>query len=241
MTGAVKAITKRFAAAGGGSFNPETDIAWKSLLWAEDTVTTKPADEATQRYWSDPFSGGANYFDSGTNTARWVVYDTSVAALNNKPGLKFTSTVQGWGGTGNLPSALSQPYSVVYIGQSASGLFIAYMGGANDVEHHSSGGLTIRAPTFRTSSVSPTPYSTARLNVWVVNGASSKVALDGATPVAVSGDVGSNTATAFQPIKDYLMTAGHAGAMWGLVAGDITAHAKYASMVAWSKSHYGTP
>lgn len=77
--------------AGGGAFNPETDITWHSFSWAEGTnfVARGIVDGGSVQTWDN--ETGESALTQATAGKR-PLYRASVAALNGQPAIDFDGT-----------------------------------------------------------------------------------------------------------------------------------------------------
>jgi hypothetical protein len=216
-------------AAGGGAFNPETDVTWHSLFWAEGTDMTALAyaDAASVTTWPNE-TGGTD----GTGTS--ATY--SASAINGQPAVSFaTGSSVNWGN-----QTVAQPYTVVAIVRNDEATVtqdrsVASFGVGPDmklwIDFSKGWGLYGGAVQYSLA------YDTnPALVVGHLDGASSFLAVDG-----------TNIVTANLGTKDASNSPANIGENWdGDIAfvgiyegGDITADASWPDFETWVSDHYG--
>lgn len=77
-----------------GGFDPETDIAWHSLFWAEGTAFTALGLSDTDQVSTWPNETGESDATQATS-ANKPTYDASHADFNNQPVIDFTPGSSG--------------------------------------------------------------------------------------------------------------------------------------------------
>jgi len=216
-------------------FDPLTAITWHSAVFAEDSDWVAPADGAAVSQWDDGSGNGRHYLQA--TGANQPLYRATVAGLNNKPAVQSQDSsdllVQG------SYTAIAQPFSVVFVAQlgAASSWVCDGIGASNRVLFNRTTGWFMDAGTARQYGTS---NGNAHLFEWIVNGASSKLFVDG-TQVGSTESHGANTPVGFTLFNRYTggTSVGSASvAFFGVVASDWAVHAERANLKAWAALHY---
>ena len=243
MIGARRLMAAK-AAAGGGGFDPETDIAWEHLWWCESVDFIAEGYSDTDEITSFPDSVG-----TGTLTPRTTgpIFVASDANFNGQPSAQFVDLVDGINGT--LDASVSAPFSVVFIARSDNtGSNSRAVLGAGDqayIRSSSSGPGQWRmyTPTglINTDTKLNGTSTAAVFCEAVFNGASSKLREDGAT--LASGNPGAATLSTEFGINTY-GDVDNGGlpidvVLVGVYSGDITADGSYSAFKSWAADHYG--
>ncbi len=228
-----------------GSFDPTTAIAWEAAFWASDPSWSNPGNGNPVSAWRN-FGSRAGAGDAAQSTAnRKPTYLSSVAGLNNQPGVSFDGAGSGLGDyliTGNFSSAFTTQGSIIVIGKrdgagaggneslatcAGSSAFTTLYFASGKVNLYASSGFA--GPAFDNS---------AHLYRGRTNGASSAIAVDESV---TTGTVGA-TSYAFVSIgrggndtDQPKMTV----AFVGLYSGDITTDGQWSAFKTWAASTYG--
>lgn len=235
----------QMAAAGAGGdapFDP-LSIGWHTAFWAEGSEF-----EALGLSDSDPVSSwpdeAATHDASQATGTRQPIYRASVAALNGQPGIEF-DTSDDYLQTAAF-TEISQPHTIVSVvrftttGQSRGTGAVAHHGIASGKRaalfQSGAGNMGISAGTAITGGGQDT---LAHLYI-AEYGATDTLAEDGTT--IISGDAGAEGLTGLTLGAGFNIANFLGGylAFLGLYDGTLTAQQK-SDLLAWSKSHYGTP
>jgi hypothetical protein len=230
----------RFAAA-GPSFDPETDITWHSLFWAEGT------DFVAQGYTNgDAVGTWPN--ETGETDATATTGATFTAAdadLNSQPSVATTvaANLQTAAFSSN-PSYTSGVSIVVigYVGEESNGVF--FDGRVSTNRNNLWRQFTLYK-IFAGSSVSSAVVATVGAKLMVAQfdgGAGSDSLVVNGTSI-LSGNAGAQTLTGASLATRFSKGATEASlgswALFGVYEGDITVDGAYADFEAWVTSHYG--
>tara|TARA_R110002126_G_scaffold36734_3_gene111469 strand:- start:14479 stop:15252 length:774 start_codon:yes stop_codon:yes gene_type:complete len=253
MTAAQKMMM--VAPAAGGAFNPETDIAWHSLFWAEGTdfKALGLADGASVATW--PNETGESDATQATEAYK-PFYNDADSVLNNLPSVEVKepgSSTPSWMKTAAFSTAPSYTGGVSFVA-------IAYKVGTAPDRQGMSGGLdnnntntvfarygtSVRIWAGGAARAGSTSMgnNVAHLVVAKFTGSTGNdtMALDGLSPT-IDADSGPDQI-------DGLMLFAHPGnptnehlvggiAFLGVFEGDITQDASYGDFKTWVGSHYG--
>lgn len=221
-------------------------------MWAEAScdrpLWTPPADGVALTNWLGIENPGSTSNNTGPGT-----YRATVAALNNRPAVQMpgpphTASVYA----GGVPN-ISQPYTYViiwnYSSLAAAGVLCATRPTTiSGIVSTAVGVFTAGGPylqRYGANTTGGTPTTGGHFAVAVGNGSSSRLTVDGTT---VIGPVSSGTASsgaelqvgAFQSGSTISTPMSGHFALFGRVPGLLTAPQE-AALLAWSRSHYGTP
>jgi hypothetical protein len=234
MTAARKLLMTAPAA---GGFNPETDIAWHSLFWAEGTAFSalSYADGASVTSWPNETAES----DASTVSGTAPVFDAVNASLGGASTVSFGGA--GDLATGSFTTALpTGTKSIVVIGQRSAGL--AYVG-------RNTGGFWLASEvdngkwrSYFGGDVIPDNrldfLTDPALHVTVFRSTGSSYFVNNSTDTPGGG-------TGVASFVDMRIGAG-AGrritaniAFVGGYAGDITLDSSYADLKTWVTGHYG--
>ena len=217
--------------AGGGAFDPETDITWASLFWTEGTAFTalSLSDGATAFDWPNE-TAEPDLLDSGT-----VSYDAANATFNGKPSVHYASSTDKHE-TGSGFTAITQPFTAVIISAlvgtivnrggivgTGGGFELRVLSAGSTIQHIA--GNTLAGGSWGTS---------ASLVMSVSNGASSKTFVNGTEEA--SGNAGTNNSQ-----TDFAIMHSQPGdaVFVAYYDGDLTADGEYTNFKTWVSSHYG--
>lgn len=254
LSGLAAGVLGQQGGGGGGAFDPETDISWHSLFWAEGTAFAAEGYSDTDSV--DPWPNETSETDV-TNVAQGVpTFVASSSPLNGQPAVDF-----GSGNSTRLEGTFTSGPST----SSGGFLSLVYVGEMNDVEPanrrcpiilgspHDLGIFTNNG-NWEAVGDNGSPESDA---VGADNGAY-LVALVCKANGAVADDVfnvdGTNltaidaerSATTFGKIylgnnsnnSQHFGPGGH-GALLGVYQGDIRADSAWSDFKSWVSSHYG--
>ena len=216
------------------------DFDWYALYSTEDPDWAIPADGVAVSSWRNAGSVGTAFPAANGTPSQQPVVDAD--GINGLPSVQGDGTddVLGSPSTalGGTPWAqLAQPYSIVFLGSVVGTLPKAAYDGevanasARHFLHRSAGNKWVFTGGATITSAADSDAD-VHLHVTVVNGASSVHLIDGAT--AMSGDAGAHQSKGVTLFANNIGTSGNAGemALWGLIAGDIRTHPRYADLVA---------
>ena len=246
MSLAKKLLAVQPAAGGGGPFNPETDITWHSLFWAEGTdfVAQGYSDTDGVTTWPNE-TGEVDMAGSGVDQT----YDASDTVLNNQPSVQFSGTA-GIGMEGAFTTApdYTSGMSVVTVARTTA--TDAIYGYWSDADSHASGSLQQRANGSGrwtiwagvTSLSGGQPTVGAHLLTAFMSGSAvvnSRLDVDGTN--VLDGDAGSNQITKFRlgTLHGDDRHLQGAIAFVGVYEGDITTDGSFADLETWVEDHYG--
>lgn len=239
MKAASKLLLPNFAAAGGG-FNPETDITWHSLFWAEGTdfVAHGYSDSAKIGTWPNE-SGEIDATQAGADGVK-PSYDAVVPALNDKPAVNFDGNdlLQATFSTGPSSSLVSH----VIVGQATTNPVVWCGVSMNNDRPKMFAGSGIGWSMFAGVTLSGSAVDTSpHLLVGVFSSSGGDTLhLDGA--LDATGDAGSTLNTTSVTLgRNADSTQYWTGpiALIGIYNGDITADGSWADFESWVTSHYG--
>ena len=227
---------RRATAGVGGDFNPETDITWHSLFWAEGTdfVAEGYADTNDVTTWPNE-TGQTN----ATEVTDTPTYDAVNASFNNQPTVAYGDDDRL--GADPFSVAPTYPISIVAIGNVAAG-GARYVFGGNDADHrtdsYASGGewrMTRGGTTVGAGTQDSLPH------LFVMNADSTDtLTIDGVG--VLSGNSGPDQIEGLI-LGHYFGTAdasvGGNIALIGIYEGDITADGSWSDFETWAEDHYG--
>jgi hypothetical protein len=221
---------------GAGGFNPETDIAWHSLFWAEGAAfkALGLADGDDVTTWPDEMQFIANLPYVGTAP--------TYESLNSELGQPSVSL----GGAGGFVGAafatsVSQPFTIVLVcdDQVATTSQSALWSGNVIVWSFNS---FYRWKT-RTNIDGGTPVNGAQSIIGLADSASTNSSLwVNSSEVIANADTGTSDTTNHEIGNvngSYYFQGGIS--FVGLFDGDLTLESNYADLLGWLQSHYGTP
>lgn len=236
----------RRAAAGvsTGEFNPQTDITWHSLFWAEGTDFQAQGYTDTDTVSTWPNETGET---DATVSSNPPSFDAVNAAYNDQPVVDFTADNNRVIDTANFSSGPTYPISVVVIGNmgAASGINDAFFDG-NDGTNRNSILRSADASQWRIfatsgSQVGGTADNNPHLFVGVFDGSTGNETLyvDGTSTISANAGsaqldglrIGNLSAGTFS-CRGYI-------ALIGIYEGDITADGSWSAFEAWVEEHYG--
>ena len=229
---------------GGGAFNPETDITWHSLFWAEGTDFQAQGYTDTDTVTNWPNETGET--DAASSPA-WPTFDASNPDLNGQPAVDFSTSNGTRIETANFSTPPSYPISVVVIGKfgAGSGLNDALFDGNDSTNRNSiliGSGSTWRI--FATSGTvqGGTSDTNPHLFVGYFDGSTGNERLDvDGTTVTSGSDAGSAQLDGLRIGNLRAGTFSCEGhiAMLGIYEGDITADGSWGDFTTWVEDHYG--
>lgn len=238
-------ILSHAVATGLDTFDPESDLSWHSLFWAEGT------DFQVQGYTdTDTVSNWPN--ETGESDASVSANPPSLDAVNSsyndKPVVDFSVDNNRLLDTSNFSVAPTYPLSVVVIGNmgAASGINDAFFDG-NDSTNRNSILKSADASEWRIFArtgtvVGGTADNDPHLFVGVFDGSTGNETLniDGATVISGS-DAGSSQLDGLRIGNLSAGTFSCRGniALIGLYEGDITSDSLWPTFKAWVELHYG--
>jgi hypothetical protein len=222
-------------------FNPLRDINWEAAFWASDPLWANPADGNKVSSWRD---GSGNGRDTSQATdANRPTYKANHPEFNNKAAIEFLNS-----GAHRLTSStfsVSQPNTWVaivrftgsttnnehmrIIDNSGIGASRQLMGGRNSTEfvgNAGSAGVLTRSPNNEPS-----------LMVWLANGSSSWVEVNGQRSANVnSGTTGVSGVGIGSDGGTSRLTG--AVAFVGLHSGNVTTHRNWEAFTRWASTLY---
>ena len=243
----------RFAA-GGGDFDPASDITWHSLWWAEGTnfVSQGYSDTDEITSWANETSE-VDLVEYLVNATVWANYNASNSNFNNQPTVDWNTSVSGalqTNSTGGDDFTSSPSYaskcSFVFIARQtvAASTTTSIMDGAD------SGGRNVFGTSggawrmFGGGSVKTggTGDTSTHLFVAQWDGSTGNDTLDVDGTNAISADSGSGTVTGLH-VGAANNNSSNASkpeiALFGVYEGDFTADSEYANFTSWAGTHYG--
>lgn len=238
-----KPILKQLQAkAASGDFNPQNDITWHSLFWAEGT-------DFVARGYSDTDSVGTWDNETGesdaTEATNKPTYDAVNSAYNDQPVVNFgTSTTILK--TANFSSAPSAPNSVVVIGNW--GLLVSYLTIFDGNDSTKRQALLLKAGAAQydlyagTEVFGGTPNTNPHLFVTYFDGSTGNDTLEIDGVGTIDTNAGSGTIDGLT-IGNLIVSPGNCFkgniALIGIYEGDITADGQWSNFTAWVDEHYG--
>lgn len=229
----------------GAAYDP-LSLAWRAAYWAEDPSWTPPSDGAAVSSWADA-TGGGSTATQGTGSLQ-PVFRTSHAGLNGRPAVDFNEDYMR---VTLAAAAITQPHTVfvvTYVTPSGDTTTTALDGAffgdsfASRVRVGFDAGqwqwlLDDSASPQFADNFSPGPHALAA----IFRSASDTLLVDGQT--AISASAGNQTS-----FDDPYIGARSAGgtplvgaiAFIGFFEGELP-EADLNDLLAWSRSHYGTP
>ena len=237
-----KPIIKQLMAkpAAGGAFNPETDITWHSLFWAEGT-------DFVARGYSDTDPVGTWDNETGesdaTEATNKPIYDAVNPAYNDKPTLSFSTSTNKLTTT-NFSSAVSAPNSIVVISNFGTTGGYPTMFDGNDTTNRQTLLLTsAKWEIFAGIEIrSGTPDTNPHLFVCYFDGSSGNDTLDIDGTQILNSDAGGKTLdglTIGNLITNLSNSVKGDIAFIGIYEGDITADGEWSNFTTWVEDHYG--
>ena len=248
MTAAQKMMM--VAPAGGGAFNPETDIAWHSLFWAEGTdfAAEGYADGDSVTTWPNDGTSAVTMFPEGTAP----LFESSNSTLNSQPAVSFASTNSSMANaTGNPPFTPTTNLNLDYT-NGVSVVVITYFP------------TTVANGSKPWGRVSDSPrWSMFRAGsnwYWYTGGPNTARAGADANPhlffglngggvqgrMEVDGTGWDETGVAGDSLQAFELYGGRGSpsdsgsvAFWALYEGDFRQDASYGDFKTWVGSHYG--
>lgn len=229
--------------AGGAEFNPETDITWHSLFWAEGT------DFQAEGYSdTNEITSWLNEAGEANGTVPIGAKPTYVAAestLNNQPAVRFTNAPTKWVRvTYNTPPSYAAGVSyVLVVSWSTIGQYRGFLSSTSDKNLLYAGGA-VKYSIYASGSVrsgSAWPSSGAALMVAYFDGStgSDKLWVNGALEVDANAGSGQATDMSFGALMTNNYSIDGAIPMCGVYEGNITAHGSFTDLETWAEDHYG--
>lgn len=233
-------------AAPAAAFNPQTDITWHSLFWAEGSAFQALGLSDTDLVTTWPNETGESDATYDSLLTHRPTYEASVTALGSQPAVTFD------GVNDSLKSAAfssnpATPYSVVVIGIRTA------TGGPG----YFTDGITSSARNIVASNGSNWGFyaGTAWIDFAVAHGTAAHLwtvtAIDGSTgsekgyldgTLKVTSNAGSHVLTGITLGAKYNISANRLTgsiAFAGIYEGDFAADSNYAAFKTWVASHYG--
>jgi len=222
-------------------FDPLTDITWYASYYAEGTQTTPFVDATTTAQWDDN-SGNIRHATQGTPASR-PTYRASVAALNSRPALEYSTDCMVCANA--TFGTLAVPYTIIVVGNWVSpDTSTDVLIGADDAsiillrkQGTAPSSTQIYNSATAISMVTPATDGNAHIFGGVFQGANSILLQDDLTktgtlgtlslPGITIGGTGGNAASATFNL-----------AFVGIYSGDITVHANWGRFKNWT-SRYG--
>ena len=254
------------AAAAGGGFNPETDITWHTLFWAEGTKykATNSVNNAQITTVPDEYGAAADDATMATGSAHFTHQTGTAGVLNGQPHWKTSSYSHGNMTTGTwakaVPSGpttsliiICEPNAPRSMGMMMDGPMAG--NGYGIVQDHMSAGLriygndTIGLTSFGTGHILPGGSVNAiRISRSTIV-ADAYIHLNSIAPIPFGTASTGGFASYGYPnqgvqLNSFSQTGGtypFQGAMpfVGIYDGQISSHAQWSNLKAWALSHYG--
>ena len=229
------ATQMRRAAAGvsAGEFNPQTDITWHSLFWAEGTDFVAQGYSDTDSVTTWPNETGET---DALSFGNLPTLTASYASLNSQPALHFATTTVAT--VSSFSVNPTYPISIVMIGriETAAGFGEMFDGAGSDFSR-----IYMNSPPTQWRLFAGTIRSGGTVDtnphLWVArfDGSTGNDRLDVDGTTVIDANAGSTTIQSAvvggAPVQAYSLV--------GIYEGDITADGSWASMVAWIEDHYG--
>lgn len=233
------------AAAGGGDFDPESDIDWHTLFWAEGTDFVAEAYSDTDSVGTWPNETGESDATEATNQP---VYDDSLAALNNQPAVTFggsTLVKLQTSAFSSNPDYTAGVSIIAIVDKTGTGQYNGICDGIGTSNRNLiySGVSELRPQIFAGSAV------TAGADGWTgqflvrgfFDGSTGTDTLHLNETVRCSGSAGAHTLTGVR-IGNIIAGAQSlkgSMALFGIYEGDITADGSWSDFTDWAEDHYG--
>lgn len=225
-------------------FDPELDMAWHSLFWAEGTGFVAQGYSDTDSVTTWPNETGESDATEATNRP---TYDASHASYNSQPVVNWSSSLTKLM-TSEFTSNPTYPISIVVIGNMGStGSNLVIVDGRttdpltrNVIQNQDGSGWQIFSGS--TVQFGGTKDTSPHLFVASLDGSTGNDSLtvDGTTVIsgvnAGSAQIDGLTLGNY-PAAGYSF-AGNA-ALFGIYEGDITQDPNYANFLLWASRHYG--
>jgi hypothetical protein len=224
------------------AFNPETDITWHSLFWAEGTdfVALGLADGAAVATWPNETAEV-----NAINASLPPTYDAVNALFNDAPVVVFANANNGFQ-TANFTTApvYTAGVSIIVVGRTSQFVNSRTFFDGNDATNRNL--LYVQAgPVWRLFAGADQNVSLGGTDAsflstfWTGGTGSENLTINGTS--RISGDAGSQTLDGFSIGTDRADTGTLTGeiALVGIYEGDITADGEYANFKTWVTDHYG--
>lgn len=229
----------RRAAAGVSGFNPQNDITWHSLFWAEGTAFQSQGYSDTDSVTLWPNETGES---DATQTTGSPAYNISNSLYNNKPTVDFSTNGMP---TSNFSSAPTYPISTIVIANFGSTTNYRTLLDGNNSSHRNIFQTSSSGAAYRTYAgiaiEGGTPNTAPHLFRLGFDGSTSEDPLyvDEAKVTMSSTNAGSSQITGLTLSYGSGYNHGGAIALVGIYQGDITADTAWPDFTAWVTNHYG--
>ena len=236
----IKRATAGVAEAPAG-FNPQNDITWHSLFWAEGSAFIAEGYSDTDNVTAWPNETGESAANNPSGSTR--PYDDVNAAYNNQP----TVFMNGVLTTDNFTTAPTYPVSIVIIGNAGTLNVDRLFFEGNDCSNRSQISATGLADHWRlyagtiqdaaTNSADTQPH----LIVARYDGSTGADTLSADGVRQISGDAGSQTIDGVTLAGNCNQQNPLAGdlAFVGVYEGDVTSDTEWWNFLDWVETHYG--
>jgi len=214
-------------------FNPISSIGWSHAYWCggPEFVALGLANGAAVSSWPDEVGTlDLAQADAGKRPD----YRSAYAGLNSKPAIESTAASNDY--IGATHTAVAQPFTVAVVAKFAAvnGVFLD-LAGPWAIQHQTSwkayGGSTIIG--------GGTADLVKHLFVFIANGASTKIIVDGVTVVTASAGTSARGGMGIFNLANAFATS--AAAAFYATADSILSAGDQAALLAWSRAYYGTP
>jgi hypothetical protein len=241
VTLARKLLAAAPAAAGG--FDPETDITWHSLFWAEGTDFVAQGYSDTDPVGTVPNETGES--DATSTTTARPLYTASSATLNNKPALSWTQPKYSRTAAFSVAPSYTSGVSIVIIGfvnWNSTAFLVDGIAASNRNGIYQADAATDAWALYAgTASLGTASDSSPHLFVGKFSTSGNDLLrVDGGT--VHDAEAGSQTLTGLTlGAHATLNTLGANGdiALVGVYEGDIEADGSWSSFETWAETHYG--
>ena len=255
------------AAAAGGAFNPETDITWHTLFWAEGTKykATNSVNGAQITTVPDEYGAAADDATMATGSPHFTHQTGTAGVLNGQPHWKTTNSIHGQMTTGIWTKAVpSGPTtSLIIICEPDAARLMGMLidgpmnGGYGFIQDQVSGsyGLRLYGPdaTGLTNFYSGQRLAGGSVNAIRISkstiAADAYLHLNGLAPILFGSASGgwSHYGYPNQGVHLNSYSSGTSGSFpfngampfVGIYDGQISSHAQWSNLQAWALSHYG--
>lgn len=220
------------------AFDPFASFTWVLAAWANDPGWTPPADGAAVSSWADG-SGGGHPLTQATGTKQ-PIFRASVAALNGRSGIEHDGSNDFL--ASSLLTAAAVPFSWVLIAKIntlANNTYLVSNTAGSGGVYQNSGPSRLGCYDGAAFVSTHVPDTAGHFIHAVPNSAATgKLGLDGAQQTGTTGTSSTNSVVTGAYSTGTNNTAVTL-AFVGLYAGDITAHANWASFKAAAAAYYG--
>ena len=225
----------------GPTFDPENDITWHSLFWAEGTDFLTQGYSDTDPVGTWPNETGETDATQGTG-ANQPTY-SATGGPNSKPCVTGDSTDYLATGSFSVAPSYTSGVSFVAVGGTAATSSQNIFGGSGATNRNLMGKSSTNWRVF--SGTTPITGGTSDTNdhlfVGWFDGSSGneKLWVDGS--LVVDGNAGVQTIGGITLMADYAGGNNWAGdlSFVGVYEGDFTQDASYPDFISWASSHYG--